>query len=95
MVNLTPADICDSAGARAILDAIRKRNPWLKHLFADGAFDRTRLMDKAAFFGYVVELVRRMLPFGFVPQTNGPFDELVTGFSCRRCGIELAELQAI
>jgi hypothetical protein len=36
MVNLTPADLSDSAGARMILDAIRKRWPWLKHLFADG-----------------------------------------------------------
>lgn len=48
MVNLTPADISDSAGAQAILDAIRKRWPWLTHLFADGAYDRCRLMDKAA-----------------------------------------------
>ena len=46
MVNLTPADISDSAGAQMILDAIRKRWPWLKHLFADGAYDRTQLMDK-------------------------------------------------
>lgn len=36
MVNLTPADISDSAGARIILDGIRKRWPWVKHLFADG-----------------------------------------------------------
>ena len=28
MVNLTPADISDSAGAQAILDGIRKRWPW-------------------------------------------------------------------
>src|SRR5260370_39610578 len=40
MVNLTPADISDSAGAQAILDGIRKRWPWVKHLFADGAYDR-------------------------------------------------------
>ena len=37
MVNLTTADISDSAGAQVILDAIRKRWPWIKHLFADGA----------------------------------------------------------
>jgi transposase len=37
MVNLTPADISDSAGAQMILDAIRRRWPWVKHLFADGA----------------------------------------------------------
>jgi len=41
MINLTPADISDSAGAQMILDGVRKRWPWLKHLFADGAYDRT------------------------------------------------------
>ncbi len=60
MVNLTPADISDSAGAQMILDAIRKRWPWLKHLFADGAYDRTQLMDKAAFLEFVIEVVRRI-----------------------------------
>ena len=40
MVNLTTADISDSAGAQMILGAIRKRWPWVKHLFADGAYDR-------------------------------------------------------
>jgi len=59
MVNLTPADVSDSAGAQAILDGIRKRWPWLKHLFADGAYDRTKLMDKAAFLDFIVEIVRR------------------------------------
>jgi len=59
MVNLTPADISDSAGAQMILDAIRKRWPWVKHLFADGAYDRTKLMDKAAFLDFVIEVVRR------------------------------------
>lgn len=60
MVNLTTADISDSAGAQAILDAIRKRWPWLKHLFADSAYDRGKLMDKAAFLDFVIEIVRRM-----------------------------------
>lgn len=60
MVNLTTADISDSAGAQAILDAIRKRWPWVKHLFADGAYDRARLMDKAAFLDFVIEGVRRI-----------------------------------
>jgi putative transposase len=59
MVNLTTADISDSAGAQPILDALRKRWPWVKHLFADGAYDRRRLLDKAAFLGFVVEVVRR------------------------------------
>ena len=59
-MNLTPADISDSAGVQLILDATRKRWPWIKHLFADGAYDRTRLMDKAAFLDFVVEIVRRI-----------------------------------
>jgi len=58
MVNLTPADISDSAGAQTILDAIRKRWPWVKHLFADGAYDRTQLKDKAAFLDFVIEVDR-------------------------------------
>ena len=40
MVNLTPADVQDAEGAEAIIKAIRQRWPWLKHLFADGAYDR-------------------------------------------------------
>ena len=59
MVNLTTADISDSAGAQAILDALRRRWPWIKHLFADGAYDRRQLLDKAAFLDFVVEVVRR------------------------------------
>jgi putative transposase len=60
MVNLTTADISDSAGAQVILAAIRRRWPWLKHLFADGAYDRGKLMNKAAFLDVVVEIVRRI-----------------------------------
>jgi len=59
MVHLTSADISDSAGAQAILDAIRKRWPWVKHLFADAAYDRLKLMDKAAYLDFVVEIIRR------------------------------------
>jgi putative transposase len=60
MVNLTTADISDSAGAQMILKALRKRWPWIKHLFADGAYDRTQLMDKAAFLDFVIEIVRKI-----------------------------------
>ena len=59
MINLTTADISDSAGAQMILDQIRKRWPWVKHLFADGAYDRRKLMDKAAFKDFVIEVIRR------------------------------------
>ncbi len=59
MVNLTTADISDSAGAQPILDAIRQRWPWVKHLFADGAYDRRKLLDKAAYLDFVIEVIRR------------------------------------
>lgn len=59
MVNLTPADISDSTGAQAVLDAIRRRWPWVKHLFADAAYDRLKLMDKAAYLDFVLETIRR------------------------------------
>lgn len=33
--------------------------PWVKHLFADGAYDRLKLMDKATYLDLVVEIIRR------------------------------------
>ena len=59
MVHLTAAEIADSAGAQTILEAIRKRWPWVKHLFADGAYDRLKLMNKAAYLDFVIEIIRR------------------------------------
>lgn len=59
MVNLTPADIANSTGALAVLEALKQRWPGLKHLFADGAYDRRTLMDKAATLDFVVQVVRR------------------------------------
>jgi len=59
MVNLTTADISDSAGAQEIVAAIRRRWPWLKHLFGDGAYDRTKLLDAAALRDFTVEIIRR------------------------------------
>jgi hypothetical protein len=41
------------------LEAVKKRWSWLKHLFADSAYDRAVLMDKAALPDFVVEVVRR------------------------------------
>lgn len=58
MANLTSADIADSTEAQAVLDAVKKRWPQVKHLFADGANDRTALMDKARALELVVEVVR-------------------------------------
>jgi putative transposase len=59
-VNLTTADIADSTGAHVFLDAIRKRWPWVKHLFANSAYDPTKLLDKAAILDFVVEIIRRI-----------------------------------
>lgn len=59
MTNLTPAEIADSTGAQAILEAIRRRRRWVKHPFADAAHDRLMLMDKAAYLDFVVETIRR------------------------------------
>jgi putative transposase len=68
MVNLTPADIQDAQGAEHIIAAVRKRWPWLKHLFVDGAYDRNRLMSKAACRGFAIEVVRKMAgQKGFLP----------------------------
>jgi putative transposase len=60
MVNLTSADISDSAGAQQVLDGIRKRWPWLKKFFADSGYDRVKLMDKAAWKDFVIQIVKRI-----------------------------------
>ncbi len=41
-----------------ILDAIRKRWPWVKHLFADDAYDRLKLIDKVIDLDFIVEIIR-------------------------------------
>lgn len=60
LVNLTPADVQDAAGAEKIIKAVRRRWPWLKHLFADGAYDRGTLMSHAAYRDFVIEVVRKL-----------------------------------
>lgn len=68
-MNLTMADMADSAGAQMVLDALQKRWPWVKHLFGDAAYDRRTLMDKAAFMDFTVEVVRGLAgQEGFVVQ---------------------------
>ena len=49
-------NISDSAGAQEIVSA---RWPWLKHLFGDGAYDRTKLLNAAALRDFTVEIIRR------------------------------------
>lgn len=68
MVNLTPADMADSTGAEWVLLALKTRWPWIRHLFADAAYDRRRLLDEATMLGFVVEVVRKMTnQHSFVP----------------------------
>ena len=62
MVNLTTEDITDSTGAHAVMDALRKRWPSIKHLFADGAYDRRQMLDKA---GQFIKLLRSFVWLGF------------------------------
>ena len=60
MVNLTAADVQDAAGAEAIVKGVRRRWPWLKHLFADGAYDRGRLASLVAYKDFTLEVVRKL-----------------------------------
>jgi hypothetical protein len=55
---------------RLLLRAIRRRWPWLKHLFPEAGHDRTRLMDKATFLDFVVEIVRRSDPKAGFPGSS-------------------------
>ena len=59
-VNLTTADVQDAAGAEQIIKAVRKRWPWLRHLFADGAYDRGKLASLAAYKDFTLEVVRKL-----------------------------------
>src|SRR5918998_3960442 len=84
LVNLTPADVQDAAGAERTIVAVRKRWPWLKHLFADGAYDRGKLMSKAAFRDFVVEVVRKLAgQQGFQPLPRRRVVERTFGWMMR------------
>ena len=43
-----------------VLDGLIKLWPWVKHLFGDAAYDRRKLLDKASFLDFTVEVVRRL-----------------------------------
>lgn len=58
MVNLTTAEIADSAGAQAVLDAVHTRWRWVKHLFADSAYDRRQLLNRVAFLDFTLEIIK-------------------------------------
>ena len=60
MVNLTTADVQEAQGTEAIVKAVRRRWPWLRHLFADGAYDRGTLASLAAYKGFMLEVARKL-----------------------------------
>ncbi len=60
MVRLTPADIAESTGAIEVLEALKRSWPKIKHLLADGPYERCKLYDKAAFLDFVVEVVHKL-----------------------------------
>ena len=54
------ADIQDRDGAPLVLGKIVDRFPWLRHLFADGAYTGEKLKDALAAFGqWTIEIVKR------------------------------------
>jgi putative transposase len=64
---LTVTDMNKGSGSQAILDAIIKRQPWVKHLLGDGSYDRGTLVSKTVLLEFLHEVVRRMA----VEQTVG------------------------
>jgi transposase len=77
-----------------ILDALRNRWPWMKHLSDDAAHDRTTLMDQAAFMHFTIEVVRGLAgQTGFVVQPRRWVVERTFGWLMRwrRPGARLRE----
>jgi hypothetical protein len=60
MADPAAADAQGAAGAELVAAALRERWPWLKHLFADGAYDRGKLVSAAAYRDFAVEVVRKL-----------------------------------
>lgn len=60
MFTPTSADVQDAQGSEQIIKAGRLRWPWLKHLFAGGAYDRGRLMSEAVYQDFVIEVVSKL-----------------------------------
>ena len=54
------ADIQDRDGAPLVLKSIRKRWPWLRHVFADGGYAGPKLVDALHDIGkWTVEIIKR------------------------------------
>lgn len=84
LVNLTPANIADSVGAQAVLEGMKKNWPSIKHFFADGAYKRRQLMDKATYLDFIVEIVKgHPHQKGFEPLQNRWVVERTFGWMMR------------
>jgi len=54
------ADIQDRDGAVSVIASIRRLYPWLRHLFADGAYAGEKLRDALAKLGtWTIEIIKR------------------------------------
>jgi len=54
------ADIQDRDGAVAVLDSVRHRYPWLRHVFADGGYGGDKLRGRLAKIGsWTLQIVKR------------------------------------
>jgi putative transposase len=55
-----PADVQDRDGAVLVIEAMRWLFPWLRHLFADGAYEGPKLRDVLAKFEkWTIDIVKR------------------------------------
>ncbi len=56
------ADIQDRDGAVDVLNAVRFRFPWLRHVFADGGYAGDKLRDALTAHGsWTIEIIKRSL----------------------------------
>lgn len=59
-LNVHTADIQDRDGAPDVLASLRSLYPWLRHLFADGAYEGEKLRQALAEIGdWTVEIIKR------------------------------------
>jgi Transposase DDE domain len=74
-----PADVQDRDGAVLIIEAIHQLFPWLRHLFADSAYNGPNLREALAKFGdWTLQIVKRaadaagfqLLPRRWVVEPN-------------------------
>jgi transposase len=76
--------ISDSAGAQNARDALKQRWPWLKHRFADSAYDRAVLLEKVVFPSFIVEVVYKIRDqHTFVPLPRRWVVERASGWMMR------------